>query len=216
MPNRKHKPSFKPSRKWTNAVRRVVSRESETKMLPTSKGETTLATSALVGITDVSTIIPGTESNARVGQEIKGFGLNLKLLVASASTQDCFIRIAVVSCDEDQFTSTSDEWVIDTSNLPRALMADNNLNIMYRLNKLQYKILYERLVKVSGSASTDAQEYKIIHKFIKFNHRRWFNAGTGDSKSNNLRLIVIPIDAAFDAATSIEYTAFTQYFYKDM
>ncbi len=217
MPNTR---KFKPSRKWSNAVRRVINKQAEVKMLATNSGPTTVASLTPGIVINLNRVIGGTTDNARVGTKIKGIGLKMTLVLQSKEVEDLLVRIIILSCDTGEFAAITDKFLLNGSNVPAApltALGNQFQNIIFALNRKQYKVLYHRIVKIAGTGSTEASEAKIIRKFIKFNHSVQYESGsTTDADRNNLRYVCIPVDAKFDAETSVESTLHTMYYYTDL
>ncbi len=225
MPNKRmhkrgSKKSFKPSRKWTNAVKRVVNRESETKILAAeSSSEFSITSTTILAIKNLNRIGPGTESFQMVGQQARGFGMRLVVTLSNTTTPDSWVRLCVISCKEGEFTATTDKYLINNSNLPLAPLANNLTNIVNRLNKNEFNVLLDKTIRVAGTGATEGGESRIIRKFLKFNHHLQapgVPATASDFDDHNLRLIVMPVDTKFDTEVTIEYTYGTSYYYKDV
>ncbi len=217
MPRNK---SFKPSRKWSNAVRRVINKQTEVKMKATNSGPTAVLSLTPGIVIPLNRIADGASDGERIGTKIKGIGLKMTLVLQSKEVEDLLVRIIVLSCDDGEFTAITDKFLLNGSNVPAApltALGNQFQNIIFALNRKQYKVLYHRIVKLAGTGSTEAAEAKIIRKFIKFNHSVQFPDTTAiDANRNNLRYVCIPVDAKFDAETSVESTLHTMYYYTDL
>ncbi len=217
MPNTR---KFKPSRKWSNAVRRVINKQAEVKVKPTNSGPTTVASLTPGIVINLNQVGSGTSDLTRVGTKIKGIGLKMTLVLQSKEVEDLLVRIVILSCESGEFTAITDKFLLSGTNVPIApngTLGNQFQNIIFALNRKQYKVLYHRIVKLAGTGSTEAAEAKVIRKFIKFNHTvQYEDTTTTDSDKNNLRYLCIPVDAKFDAETSVESTLHTMYYYTDL
>ncbi len=225
MPNRrKHKrggkKSFKPSRKWTNAVKRVVNKESETKLVAfESTNNSTISSTTIVSISNLNRMAPGSASNEMIGQHARGFGLRLVVTLANTTTPDAWVRVCVISAKEDEFDATTDLYLIDNSNIPKALQANDLNTIVNRLNKNEYNVLLDKTIKVAGTGATEGGETRILRKFLKFNHHLiapGVVAAASDFDNHNLRLLLMPVDTRFNTEVTIEFTFGSTYYYKDI
>ncbi len=217
MPRQK-KGQFKPTRKWTNAVKKVLSRQAETKKFSNEVEEVSVSTATLATITNLNSMEQGLESDMRIGDEIRGFGLRIKAIFTANAAQNLFIRMAVIDADEDTFDANNDSfWLNPANNQPESLNP-NVLNIIYQdYNKLQFKVLWQKVIHLAGTGSVEARDVRMLSKFIKFNHKVIYNAtGVTDAKTHNLRFLLHVVDANGDTASSVERTLITSYYYQDI
>ncbi len=208
--------SFKPSRKWTSAVKKVIARTVEQKQIKTDEIETTLSSASLCDITTLNTIVQGDDIDERIGNMVRGYGAQIKVLFTNASTLNLYVRLVLLSAQGDEFDATTDNF-LRQSTAPSALGATNLRNIYGDLNKNEFNVHYDRVFNLAGTGATEGKEIKFVKKFVKFNHKLQYpSASTGESLKNNMRLLIIPVDALGDTAASIEFSLTTTYYYQDI
>ncbi len=216
MPRRhRQKGNPKMNRQISRVVNRVLNKQSETKSISTNLTELTLSSASLVHIQTLNNIVQGDNVNERIGNQCKGFGALVRVIFTNTTTLNQYVRLVVLSAPKDLFDATTDLFLW-TGGGSAALAASTINNIYFSLNKNEFNVHYDKVVKLAGSAAVEGGEIKIIKKFIKFNHKLQFPSGTtGDAKDHNMRLLIIPVDASADAATTLELSYETRYYYKD-
>ncbi len=214
------KSKFNPSRKWKNAVKRVVSSQSETKKLGTEVSETSVSSAvAAVIFDDLSLVAQGDDDRQRIGDDIRAFGLKLQYYLINNSTNPSYCRVLLVQAENQEFDAITDLLLTDPDNEPAAPSAGSILDIHRDVNKRQVKVLYERIHKLNATDQGLGNISVRVNKLIKFNHNVKFTSGTAgtESENHNLRLWCINRGMNQDAETVIcECTLDTKYYYKDM
>ncbi len=216
MPRTKRNKKFRPTRKWTNAVKKVIGRQLETKSHNAEVEEVSISTATVATITTLNTVTQGNGSDERIGDVIRGFGLMLKLIYTATSAQDTFIRMLVIDADEDTFDANNDQfWLNPANNFAESLAANSLQQIYQDYNKKQVKVLWDKVIKLAGTSSVEATSVRFIKKFLKFNHKIEYNASSGESRHHNLRLIIHCVDSSGDTASTIERAMVSHYYYTD-
>ncbi len=212
---RHRKNQFKPSRKWTNAVRKVISRQTETKVFHQESEETALTSTTKVAIHTLNNIIIGANNDDRVGNMVKGFGLHLRMALSNVSSPNCWVRVIIIDATANEYDAVSDNYIF--KNGASTSLGTNELaNIYMGLNKSGFGVLLDRTIKLNGTASVEGGEVKFFKKFLKFNHKvQWDSTATEDAHNHNLRILINPNDALGDTETTIEYSFGTDYYYHD-
>lgn len=218
MPRRMNR-KFKPSRKWKNAVKRVVNSQSETKI----KGnvETHLAVSSAAAAViedDLSLVAQGDLDTQRIGNDLRAFGLSLKYQLINNSATPSYTRVLVLQCGKDEFDAITDLILVDPDNEPSAPAAGVLSDIDAGLNKrVINRVLFDKVHYLSGTDDAMGRIHARVSKLLKFNHNVKYTATTGDNEDHNLRMWIMARDANTNGGTVItEANITTKYFYKDM
>lgn len=210
---------LKPSRKWRNAVKRVISSSQETKVKGTVVSEFSISSAAAAVIQDdLSLVLQGDDDRQRIGDDIKAFGLMVKYMLINNSTNPSYTRVILTQCDKDEFDAITDLLLVDPDNEPTAPAAGNLLDINAPLNKRAIKrVLYDRVHKMNATDGGQGNITVRVQKLFKFNHKVRFTTGSSsDSEEHNLRLWFMCRGANADAETVIaECHLDTRYYYKD-
>ncbi len=212
---RQRQPKFKPTRKWTNAVKRVISRQTETKVFHIESEETALTSTTKVAIHTLNNIVQGVLNDDRVGNMVKGFGLHLRMALSNSTAVNTWVRIIVIDATANEYDAVTDNFLYKAGS-STSIGSNELANIYMGLNKSGFGVLMDKTIKLNGTASVEGGEVKFFKKFLKFNHKvQWDSSATEDAHNHNLRLIINPNDALGDTETTIEYSFGTDYYYHD-
>ncbi len=215
MSHRPRKKQFKPTRKWTNAVRKVISKQTETKAFLITADEVNLTTTTGSALHTLNNIVIGTGNEDRVGVQVKGFGLALRMALSNLSTSNVYVRLIVIGANNNEFDAITDGFLWQ-GNSSQSFSANNLRNIYQQLNKRGFSVHLNQVIRLNGTASVEGGEVRFVKRFLKFNHKiQWDTISTGDATSHNMRLIIVPVDALGDTASTIEYSFSTTYYYQD-
>lgn len=161
----------------------------------------------------------GTGQTTRVGDEVFGVGLSVKLWLSNKSDRpNVMYRIMIVACPQDQVTSTS----------PNGLFKSEVGNKMLdSVDTDKYNVVYHKLLQpFSGDYSLEAsstlrEHSKLVKIYIPLKSRRIKYQSDGGSipsyQKNCLSLVVIAYDAfgsiVSDNIASLAYI--TKFYFKD-
>ncbi len=220
MPKQRGKKGmFKPTRRWTNAVNRVISKNQETKVKGLQTSETSVSSAAAaVIVDDMSLVLQGDDDRQRIGDDIQAFGLHLKYMLINNSTGPAYCRVIVLQAEKDEFDAITDLLLVDPDNEPIAPSAGNLLDINAGLNKRAIsRVMYDKVHFLNGTDDGQGRIAARVSKLFKFKHNVKYTTGSSSENENhNLRLWFINRDANADAATVItEFHMESKYYYKD-
>ncbi len=220
-------PKSRKQRKVSKNVRRYVrnqlSKSSMTNIFHLSDVENSIVSTTAGTVFEVSKVGSADNMVGREGNEIRGFGLYLNYILLSSGltvTIPQYVRVIVYNANDGEFTAGTDEFLQNPSQMePATLTASLITDIIQQMNTRQLKVLYDRTHKLEGQAEGQGSSSVKVKKLLKFNHKRIFETETGtiDSKTNNLRMLVLNREIDNDAnAVTCEFSLFSKYYFKDM
>lgn len=200
-------------------VRRQINKSSETKVYHAIAEEQTVDTTTQSYIQDLSSILQGVQSNQRVGVKVKATGLHTRLTLNNNSNKTNFVRVLVVGTYDPNDVSTSSELFLTVAGAPTSIASSPGLKCLnLSINKARYTPLYDKMVKLGPSGSTDGTETRFIKFWRKLNKTISFDAATygAGNQSYRYHMLLIPSEASDDTLpSSIEATYACRLFYKD-
>ena len=220
MPQRRqNKKMFKPTRRWTNAVNRVISKNTETKVKGLQQSETSVSSAAAaVIVNDISLVLQGDDDRQRIGDDIQAFGCLIKYMLINNSTTPSYTRVLLLQCEKDEFDAITDLILVDPDNEPVAPSAGNLLDINAGLNKRAInRVLHDKVYYLSGTDDAQGRINARFSKLFKFKHNVKYTTGSSsDNENHNLRLWFMTRDANADTLTVVtEFHMESKYYYKD-
>ncbi len=219
MPARQRKQKKIP-RNLQTYVKKQIGKAHMTKIFQVDDEENSLASTVKAQVVELSQMSLGQGDNDRLGGEIRAFGIHLNYIILSSGvsvTIPQYVRVVLISCNEDDFTAITDLFIQGSAGNPTALTANKLIDIISPLNVEQFNILYDRTHKLEGQAEGMGQSSVKVKKYIKINHNRRFNGeGVGDTKNNNLRWLIFNREIDNDTNTvTCEWSLFSRYYFKD-
>lgn len=204
-------------RKFNNAVRKVISKQTETKSLGQEEVEQVI-TSATVGFILAQTLNPaeGASPSQRIGDTIKGIGLYYNFILTSTVDDDQMVRIVFYTSAEDTFDAATDNLVMNIADDATSLGAEQIIDIGRSFNKNSCTVLSDKVYKLNATSATTGNKIILRRKLLKFNHKRVYDQATGESRINNIRCAIWNRSVDNDASTvTCEFTLLTKYYYQD-
>ncbi len=202
-------------------VKKQIGKAHETQVFNVSSVENSIASTTAVTITELTRVPVNANSLGREGLEIRAFGLHLNYILLSSGvtvTIPQYVRVMVILAEEDQFDGVGDLFLANSSNNdPKAYTASLITDIINPVNRTQLNVLYDRTHKLEGQAEGMGSSSVKVKKYIRINHNRSFDSlSTGDSRKNNLRLLVINREIDNDSnLVTCEFSIFSRYYFKD-
>lgn len=171
-------------------------------------------------VTTMPSILNGL-GQARVGSEILARGLHLKGCVNNNSTAESYLRM-VVFCYNGAVDPATNFFLASGAGTASAISSVNGLDAMYYpINQRDLKVRYDRVFRLSGSASGNAgKQTTMFSKFIKFGGKKIkFNANTSGVFNQDWQYAIcwIAADANDDTSTgtAVEVSMLERFYYTD-
>lgn len=172
-------------------------------------------------IFSLNQVAAGTGDDQRVGDKISGFLTTIKWTLEATATGDtanAYVRIVIFAAEKGEFASSSDTFLLDGDNVPKALTASQLADINSPINKKDISVYKDKIYVLGQDASTSsANPFKRGAMKIKLNQIVQFESSTtGDARKNNLRMLIF-IRSIREAGTSSGLLNFqSRYYYKDV
>lgn len=204
-------------RKFNNAVRKVISKQTETKSLGQETVEQIL-TSATAAFFLSTTLQPseGASSHNRVGDTIKGIGLYYNYFITSTVAVDQLVRVIFYVAQFNLFDAVADSIFLTITDDGVAPTAEQLIDITRPVNKAHVKVLSDKIHKLNANDAGLGNRIVFKKNLLKFNHAKKYSAASGESARNNIRCLVLNRSIDNDATTvTAEMTIMTKYYYQD-
>lgn len=218
--------------KVQSMIKKTIYKEAETKLYPL---ETALSLGAnqgqMVNVSGVAT--QGTDNEQRIGDIIRGIGLEIRFMLKSvrALPYGGLIRVVVFRSSRNEFSTINDNLMLSTSNEPIQLTTDDTTDFIRSLNRKQFNaVLLDKTFKISSydydtnpttpiSVGQGTKDFITYRKFFKFNSKHLFPVdGSGEAEINNLRVMFIYRQANNNTTTAGDIIGelMTRFYYKDI
>lgn len=216
--------------KVQSMIKKTIYKEAETKLYPV---ETAIALGAnqgqMISVSNIST--QGTDNEQRIGDIIRGIGLELRLILKASNRniQNSVVRMVVFRSSRNEFSTINDNLMLTTANEPTQLTTDDATDLIRSLNRKQLNsVLYDKSFKiapgdfdnVSGwSVGQGTKDFITLRKFFKFSSKHLFPVdGSGEAEINNLRVMFIYRQISGGASTASDITGelMSRFYYKDI
>lgn len=201
------------------AIKATISRKAETKKYGTQAMEQSIATSSAgVVYSDLSQMAQGTTAATRIGAKISPTYCKIRYLLHNNGLVPVYVRVVLLEADAGSFTANTEEFLMDATAGGQALVAERLSDIVFPLNVMEYKVHYDKVHRIAGLGDGTGIECirgEISKKLA--GTMVYEDTSASDAKSKNLRLLVFSRCADNDTtAQTVEFTYFTQLYYKDM
>lgn len=211
--------------KVSKAVKQYVRRtrpKVETKQVWVHHNEVNLSTLAQ-GYTSTGPLVTqGTNSFARVGNNINASGLHLRGVLSNNSGSESMVRVIVVGFPGSNGDPSLNLFRASSGGSTAAVSAVNGLDAMYYpLNIAELHVYHDHVHKLAGSAAGNAgANAKTFMQFIKFNKRKIEYKGntTGYGNQNWMyQIIFIAADTNDDTTlgTAVELSMIERFYFQD-
>lgn len=174
---------------------------------------------------DMLYIGQGTDSQTRIGDEIKASGLHIKgVLRNNSTTTTNYVRMVVFwSKDTTNYTSSSDLFQLNagtSADFTNANVAGLN-SIYMPLNKAQITPIYDKVFRLGMTTSDDGGDTIFFNKFLKLHNRRIKYEGSAVGATNlapRLHLGIWASEAPDDtgAGTNVELSCIHTLYFTDV
>ncbi len=213
---RKKKKSYG-GRKFNNAVRSVISKQTETKSLGQEQVEQVITSATAAFILSLSlNPVEGTGPDDRIGDTIKGIGYHYNYILTSTVAVDQVVRVIVYVSNENFFDDPADALLLTVQDIATAPVAEQLIDIGRSFNKKSNIVLSDTIHKLNANNAGLGNRIIMRKKLLKFNHKRVYDAGSGESKGNNIRFLILNRSIDNDATTvTCELTLASKYYYQD-
>lgn len=222
--NKSRKPrrsAYKPNNKGpvSNAVKKYVKKVTsrtrpEMKSAQANFVESTLLNTSAIGTSFRATEFPsmtqGTTRETRIGNEIYLHGFHSKGSYFNTGSAVVYIRRLVLGTTTgvDPFDAVNSELFDTAAGQGQSLtQIGNNMGLIQsRINTNQFKVYFDKTIKLSPSTATDGTQTKLYNHFQKFGGKKIkFDAQTVGLNSQNARMIELYLvaQADNDAVTGI-------------
>lgn len=198
---------------------KAVMKKAETKAFGVEVTEVSLSSAVTCIVDEVSQLEQGDASHQKIGNKINPIGFHWNYQLNNNAAVPVYVRMIAYLADEDQFTATTDAFILAADALqPAALAAENLRDISRSLNKLQFRVVYDKTHRLAGLGDGTGIEFLNRKVFKKLKGHRQFNSNTTeDSKNNNLRVIMLVRSSDNDATASVVEVSYnTTYYFKDL
>lgn len=181
------KKSYRPSRKTSvpKSIKAYVKRQLpkvEEKCKTASADEVAMdSLSPQYYIQELTSIDQGTTRATRIGNKLTVKKVNIRGAMFNNSTRDCFTRHLLLKCAGDVTVSTIGEFFDAGNGAIGDLLTINGLNQIYtRINPVKFKVLMDKTVRISGTATGDSGAATIF-----FKHQKALGRGLNIQYENN-------------------------------
>lgn len=220
-PRSNRRPAYKPKGKpgVTNAVKKYVKKVTartrpEMKCVKNSYLESTTLSTATVDSSlrwnQFVSMLQGTARDQRIGNEIYLHGFHAKGQFYNNGTVPVFIRRLVLGFTVGISTiGTTATELFDNGSGAGVTIATigNNMGLITApINKVQFKVYFDKVTKLSPSTATDGTQTKLYNHFQKFGGKKiMFEGDNAATLAQNHRLVEIYLlaEAGNDASTGI-------------
>lgn len=210
--------------KFRNAVKRIARSAQETKRTIISVPEFVIQTGSLpvARNLDLTSVPQGITSFTRNGDKIQLVGHAMKAIFNNNGSTSKYIRVLMVrfvSNNQAAVTSTNPPPdLFETTDDTKEGVPANIMAMLWPVNHTQYKVLYNKLVKVSPSLTDQGSETKFLQVYIPNQSILDYEGGTSVIPfKNRVVLIFLATDAANDdvAGEQVEISLMIKTYFKD-
>lgn len=212
----------------SNAVKKYVKKVAS-KTRPEMKSavisnqvETLLDTSAIATAyqwNEFPILSQGTGRDQRIGNEVYLHGHHSRGQFFNNATVPVFVRRLVVGYSTGVTIGVTAELFDIQSGIPDTLTSLPDSRKLYaRINKAQFKVYFDKIIKLAPSASTDGNQTKIHNYFQKFGGKKIKYEGTSSgllSQDTRLAEIYIMASPDNDSNAIIELTQNSRFYFTD-
>lgn len=207
------KPAYKPRGKpgVSNAVKKYVKKvasktKPEMKCVRYSFTENTGINTGAIGTSfdwfEFPNILQGVTKETRIGNEIYLHGWHSKGSYFNTGTSPVFVRRLVVGYTSGITSASVSSELFDVTNGVGTTLTTvgNNMGLITsRINKSQFKVYFDKVVKLSPSTATDGTQTKLYNYFTKFGGKKIsFEGNTNGQNNQDTRLAEIFLFAQAD------------------
>lgn len=214
--------------KVSTAVKKYVKRallpiKPEVKRMVDYLAEDTLNTLATPYLQYEFLTAQGTALQNRIGTSVRLIGLHMKVFIKNNNNNTNFVRILILSTDGSTDITYATGEVFQDSNLagaPTTISANTGLKLMTaEINKLKFKIHYDKVLKFANSNTTDSSDVKLFRHFHKFNSPIKYEANTYGLINQNRRYFIMYLGAEgpedIVAGQTLEITGQHKWYFTD-
>lgn len=214
------KRNSKRSKNIARVAKSVIRSTLETKVHNLLTDSESISSATAAYIYDLSRVPSGNQDHQRIGDKISGFRVSLKWLLratTAALNGSGYLRVVLYAAEFGQYNDATDTFLLDTSNEPLAPVADNLDDIVAPLNKKGFSVFHDKVYQYGNTDSTTRDPIKTGMISVKLNTiQQYASDTTGDSRKNNIRLLVIQRGVTTASASGGTFTFRSRFFYKDV
>lgn len=220
MRSRSSKRKSKRMKNVARVAKSVIRSTMETKVHNLLTDSASLSSATASYVYDLSRVPSGNQDHQRVGDKISGFRVSLKWLLrasTAATNGNGYLRVVLYAAEFGTYDDAADNFILDTSNEPAALTAENLDDIVAPLNKKAFSVFHDKVYQFGATDSATRDPIKTGIISVKLNTiQQYLSDTTADSRKNNLRLLVILRGVTTANTSTGIFTFRSRFFYKDV
>lgn len=201
-----------------NYVHQAIKQASEKKRLISQATESTLATSTIVHVFELSQLEQGDDSFQRIADKVSPSSVKLDYLLHNNAAAPVGVRVVMIKANPGEYIDATGLIRVATSGDAVVMQAENIRDLMNPLNEGSFTVIYDQLHLIPGLG--DATTLEAVKGSVNraLSGTRYFEADTAqDSKGkDNIRVFFICRHLDNDStAGAVELTFSSEYWYRE-